>query len=190
MNLDEFLPRFHLQQRQCREPDYPLRQPGRSAAVLIPLVNRADGLNVLLTQRARHLKHHPGQVSFPGGAANDSDPDLKYTALRETHEELGLRPTQVEVIGQLSSYRTISRYEVSPFVGLVSHPFTLVPDTNEVETVFEVPLAFVIDHANHDVYYIQRSGTRFPVYAMVWQEHVIWGATAAILRNLSHQLSK
>lgn len=189
MHIDEFLLRFHLHVNSSQEPDYPLQQRGRPAAVLIPLVNRNGQLSILLTQRAKHLKHHPGQVSFPGGAADDSDDNLQYTALRETKEELGIDPANVTIIGRLTSYRTISRYEVSPFVGLLPGNLSLKPDENEVADVFEIPLSYAMNQSNHEIYHINKGDIKFPVYSIVWQNHLVWGATAAILRNLSHHLS-
>src|SRR6056297_1110083 len=124
-------------------PDGPLRP----AAVLVPLVDRADGLTVLLTERTAHLHAHAGQISFPGGAFEPGDADAVAAALRETEEEVGLAPEQVEVVGRLDTYVTRTGFEVTPVVGLVRPPVLLRPDPFEVADVFEVPLDFILDPA-------------------------------------------
>ncbi len=129
------------------------RLPGREgaavpAAVLVPLVNRPEGLQVLLTQRSADLPDHPGQISFPGGRVEPSDVSVDAAALRETTEEVGLSSARVSVLGHLSDYETVTGYRVTPVVGWVEPPFAVAPDPVEVADVFEVPLAFLIDPAN------------------------------------------
>jgi len=166
-------------------------QPGvgkRIAAVLIPIVQKEDHLSVLLTKRADHLNDHAGQISFPGGRKEDSDIDLKHTALREAHEEIGLGHHYVEPLGHLPDYFTITGYQVTPIVGLVSSIEELVPDTNEVAEIFEVPLAFLMNPANHQIReWVGPDGHR-KFYAMPYETKFIWGATAGMLRNLYHFL--
>ncbi|MCC2603922.1 CoA pyrophosphatase [Planctobacterium marinum] len=188
MKLEEFKQRFYHARNITPEPDYPLRQKGKPAAVLIPLVMR-DELSVLLTRRASHLKHHAGQISFPGGRVDDTDIDLKATALRETEEEIGLKRENIDIVGTLPTFRTISRYEVTPYVSLVKPDFDLVINQDEVDQVFEVPLATVINHDNHLVHTVKRNNSVYPVYFIPWQEHMIWGATAAFIRALSRHLT-
>ncbi len=130
------------------------RLPGREgepvpAAVLVPLINRPQGLQLLLTNAARMLADHPGQISFPGGRLDPGDADHAAAALRETAEEIGLPPAKVDVLGQLSPYETVSGYRVLPIVGWIDPPFELAPDPVEVADVFEVPLDFILDTANH-----------------------------------------
>jgi 8-oxo-dGTP pyrophosphatase MutT (NUDIX family) len=168
--------------------------PGaKPASVLIPLVERRhlDGerkgeafLSVLLTQRTAHLKDHAGQISFPGGRAEDYDASPVDTALRETEEEIGLHRRYVDVIGILPEYMTITGYRVTPVVGIVTPPFELSPDANEVAEAFEVPLSFLMDGSNHE----RRGFTGRHFYAMPYADYFIWGATAAMLRNLYHFL--
>ncbi len=188
MKRQEFLNRFHQAKNIVPEVDFPLKQPGRPAAVLIPLVDNGDDLTVLLTERAKHLKHHPGQISFPGGKKEESDNDLKHTALRETHEEIGIASNEVQIIGELPKFRTISRYEVLPYIGLISAGYETVIDTNEVESVFEVPLTYLLEPNNYFVHWAKRHNRKQPVYFIKWQDYTIWGATASFLRTLSNHL--
>jgi 8-oxo-dGTP pyrophosphatase MutT (NUDIX family) len=168
------------------------------AAVLVPLVQRPGGLSVLLTERTAHLHDHAGQVSFPGGRTDPEDADAVATALREAHEEVGLSADRIEVIARLPTYTTVTRYVVTPVVALVDPDHTLALDSFEVAEAFEVPLAFLMDPAHHRRH-------RFEAAPGVWREflsmpwspdpagqpdrYFIWGATAAMLRNLYHLLS-
>jgi len=158
------------------------------AAVLIPLVLKEDGLWVLLTQRTNHLRDHAGQISFPGGRMDSEDRSPNETALRESEEEIGLDPKRVEIIGHLPQYLTVSGYSVTPVVGLVQAQAEYVLDEFEVADVFEVPLSFLLDPANHQVrvWQSEQGGRRF--YSMPYENRFIWGATAGMLRNLYHLL--
>lgn len=167
-----------------------LATPLTPASVLLPVVVRDAGLTLLFTQRTAHLTDHGGQVSFPGGRAEAYDTSAIDTALRETEEEVGLDRTHVEVLGILPEYRTGTGYRVTPVVGLVQPPFSLRPDPREVAEIFEVPLQFLMDGANH-----QTRSAEFPngrgrrsFYAMPYERFFIWGATAGMLRNLFHFL--
>lgn len=160
------------------------------AAVLIPIVLRADGPTMLFTQRTVHLTNHPGQVSFPGGRREHYDETSVDTALRETEEETGLHRRHIEVVGTLPDYLTITGYRVAPVVGLVTPPFALAPDPREVDEVFEVPLSYLMNGAHHErrtVLLPDNAGSR-TFYAMVYERFFIWGATAGMLRNLFHFL--
>ncbi len=162
----------------------------RAAAVLLPLIVRADGLQVLLTERASHLQHHAGQISFPGGRVEADDVDAVATALREADEEIALKSQQVEVLGCLPTYLTGTAYSVTPVVALVHLPVNLLADKNEVADIFEVPLQFLMDGANHQQR-LWNPGENQAVrsfYAMPYQDRFIWGATAGMLRNLFHFL--
>jgi 8-oxo-dGTP pyrophosphatase MutT (NUDIX family) len=168
-----------------------LDEPPRPAAVLVPLVQRASGLTVLLTQRTAHLYDHAGQISFPGGRVDEGDTTAIDTALRETQEEIGLGPHAVEVIGQLPDYVVATGYQVTPLVGLIERDFTLHLDEFEVAEVFEVPLSFLMDPANHERRIVAVGGLSRTFYAMPYhgrRRYFIWGATAAMLRNLYHFL--
>ena len=158
------------------------------AAVLIPLLLKEDGLSVLLTQRTNHLRDHAGQISFPGGRMDPEDQSPNDTALRESKEEIGLDPGRVEIIGHLPQYLTVSGYSVTPVVGLVQAQAEYVLDEFEVADVFEVPLSFLLDPANHQVrlWQSEQGGRRF--YSMPYENRFIWGATAGMLRNLYHLL--
>ena len=158
------------------------------AAVLIPLLLKQDGLSVLLTQRTNHLRDHAGQISFPGGRMDPQDQSPNDTALRESKEEIGLDPGRVEIIGHLPQYLTVSGYSVTPVVGLVQTQAEYVLDEFEVADVFDVPLSFLLDPANHQVrlWQSEQGGRRF--YSMPYENRFIWGATAGMLRNLYHLL--
>jgi 8-oxo-dGTP pyrophosphatase MutT (NUDIX family) len=160
---------------------------GRSAAfasVLVPLVERPSGLQVLLTRRTDHLRDHAGQVSFPGGRAESHDADAAATALREAQEEVGLGPEHVSVIGQLPAYTTITHFVVTPVVALVQPGFSLVLDEFEVAEAFEVPLAYLMSPGNHRRHTFTWEGGERQFLSMPWGDYFIWGATAAMLRNL------
>jgi len=167
-----------------------IRQKGlKPAAVLVPLVIREAGLTVLLTQRTAHLANHAGQISFPGGRMEEADASPEEAALRETEEETGLPRAHVALIGRLDNYVTITGFEVVPCVGLVTPPFPLAPDPFEVAEVFEVPLAHLIDPANHQHHSrLDPNGKQRYYYAIPYGERYIWGATAGMLVNLSEVL--
>ena len=162
----------------------------RHAAVLVPLVRRPQGLTVLLTKRTDHLNDHAGQISFPGGRTDPEDADAIATALREAREEVGLVADEVEVIGVLPTYTTVTAYEVTPVVGLLDPPRALALDAFEVAEVFEVPLAFLMDPANHRRHAVEWQGLARRFLSMPWgadaggEPYFVWGATAAMLRNL------
>ena len=151
------------------------------AAVLIPVVMRDTGLTVLLTQRTAHLRDHGGQVSFPGGRCEPDDPSVEATALREAEEEVGLIPSQVEIIGRLPVFRTITSFSVVPVVGLVRPPLNLKLDDFEVADVFEPPLEFLMDSRNHVRHEVDVRGTTRAYWSMPWGGYHIWGATAGML---------
>ena len=163
------------------------------AAVLVPLVQRAGGLQVLLTRRTDHLRDHAGQISFPGGRSEPEDGGPAATALREAEEEVGLPHDRVQVIGQMPVYTTVTSFVITPVVALVTPPFELVLDTFEVAEAFEVPLQHLMNPVNHRRHVFSFEGSERQFLSMPWQgpgadgmerEYFIWGATAAMLRNL------
>jgi len=178
------------------DPPWRARTTPRTAAVLVPIVAHPDGATILLTERAAHLRGHAGQVAFPGGGCDPGDASAVETALREAYEEVGLQRERVEVIAQLPQYLTGSNYLVTPVVGIVEPGFDLRLDPFEVAEAFEVPIGFLMDPRHHERRHIVMQGMADrPFYAMPWhdarreREHFIWGATAAMLRNLYRLLS-
>ena len=161
----------------------------RAAAVLVPIVARPEELTVLFTQRTAHLKAHSGQISFPGGRLEQDDESAEAAALRETHEEIGLAPMYVEVLGRLADYHTRTGFRVTPVVGIVTPPFGLTLDAFEVEEAFEVPLSFLLDPANHERHSREFQGRMVHYYAMPYHGRYIWGATAGMLVNLYRHLA-
>jgi 8-oxo-dGTP pyrophosphatase MutT (NUDIX family) len=154
------------------------------AAVLVPIVDRPEGLSVLLTQRASHLKHHPGQISFPGGRMEAGDATPWDAALRETEEEIGLPREHVSLAGYLSDHVVITGYLVTPAVAFVRPGFDLRLDVTEVEEAFEVPLDFILDPAHHVPRERHFGGHTFRGHDIPWQGRNIWGATAGMLMSL------
>lgn len=159
-------------------------ETGIPSAVLVPLVNRTDGLTILLTQRTEYLASHRGQVCFPGGRIEYDDLGPLATALRETFEEVGLRPDTVSPIGCLDDYETLTGFVVTPVVGLIQPPLALQIAPEEVAVAFEMPLAFLLDSTHHRRLTPAHSRIARTAYAIHYQGHYIWGATAAILMNL------
>lgn len=160
-----------------------LERPGRAASVLLALLARPTGLAMLLTERAAHLKDHAGQVSLPGGriAAGETP---AAAALREAHEEVGLAPAAVDVLGSLDVLLTGTGFAVTPVVGLITDAaFVAVPDPREVAQVFEVPLERLLEHGSITVDYFERHGARLRTYELRHERFRIWGATAAILQD-------
>ncbi len=155
------------------------------AAVLLGVIDRPEGPAILLTQRAEHLHDHAGQISFPGGRMEPADPSVEATALREAEEEIGLAPTKVEVLGQLTPYDTVTGFRIHPVIGWIEPPLQLRLDRYEVADVFEVPLRFVLDPANHRRQSYRRGPLTRAYYVLPYQGRFIWGATAGILVNFS-----
>ena len=199
----------HLQQRLLQRGDWEPEHAGDGglfagrepthAAVLVPLVQRPGGLQVLLTRRTDHLRDHAGQISFPGGRAEPEDAGPAATALREAEEEVGLPLNCVQVIGQMPAYTTVTRFVVTPVVALLQPPFTLSLDTFEVAEAFEVPLSYLMNPAHHRRHVWTFDGGQRQFLSMPWRgpgadgverEYFIWGATAAMLRNLYGLLAK
>jgi 8-oxo-dGTP pyrophosphatase MutT (NUDIX family) len=159
------------------------------ASVLVPLVAHPDELTVLFTQRTTQLRNHSGQVSFPGGRAEPHDPTPEFTALREAQEEVGVAMERVEVLARLPDYLTRTGFRVTPVVGLIQPPLLLKPDPREVDAVFEVPLAFLLDPRNHQRRTRELQGQTVGYYVMEFGERTIWGATAGMLVNLYRHLA-
>ena len=167
--------------------DFAVMEPARAAAVLVPVVARSE-LTVLLTERTAHLPTPAGQIAFPGGKVETTDPDPVEAALREAEEEIGLPRMLVEPLGFLDSYRTGTGFLVTPVVALVKPDFALVLDPGEVAAAFEVPLAFLMNPENHKRHSREWRGRERHYYAMPFGDRYIWGATAGMLKNLHDRL--
>lgn len=169
---------------------WPLLPEQTAAAVLLPLVPRKDGLQVLLTRRTDHLHHHAGQISFPGGRLDEADASLVEAALRETREEIGLPPAQLEVLGVLPDFGTPSGFRITPVVALLPAEPELKLEKFEVAEAFEVPLEFLLrreSYQNHRI--VWQDGIRY-VWAVPYAGRFIWGATAGILNMFAHFLQR
>lgn len=160
----------------------------RDASVLVPVIERAHGLQVILTKRASHLKHHPGQVAFPGGKLETGE-TAEIAALREAEEEIGLPRTAVSLLGRLDTHETVTNFTVTPFVGMVED-FTPTPDAGEVEEVFEVPLDFLIAPDSMTIKGRMWQGHRRRYYIIPYGPYYIWGATARMIKSLADRMAE
>lgn len=159
------------------------------AAVLVPLVSRPEGYQMLLTRRTDHLRDHPGQISFPGGRIEASDASPVHAALREAEEEIGLSPDLPRILGYLPTYQTGTGFSVFPVVALLEPPFDLSLDDFEVAEVFEVPLSFLLDPGNHRQEKMHYRGALREYTVMPYGERFIWGATAGMILSLYRRLN-
>lgn len=195
MTKDEFLLRFNLSKPSSYDTQSLQRLAHfdqdvlRPAAVLIGLVERKNRLHVILTKRAAHLKHHPGQVSFPGGKYEQEDAHLSVTAVRETFEEVGIDPSLVTVAGALPPLPTISQFAVTPFIAFIEPHYQSKLDPNEVAEAFEVPAEFLFARSNLSSFHFQLKTVTHKVFAIPYQRHFIWGVTAQIIDAMQRQLT-
>ncbi|MCF6320763.1 MAG: CoA pyrophosphatase [Rhizobiaceae bacterium] len=160
------------------------------AAVLIPVIERANGLSVVFTRRTQKLKSHSGQVSFPGGKIDATDGNARLAALRETHEEVGVAPKAIDVLGQMPDYFTGSGYRISPVIGLLNRDVVFEANRDEVEYIFEVPLAFLMNPVNYRIGSKRFENAERYFYEILWEEQYIWGVTAGIVRMFYNRVFK
>jgi len=189
MNKQDFLNRFMLHHTASISFQNTLPAPMpdvtlKKAAILMPLIQRKNGLHMILTQRALHLKHHAGQVSFPGGKHEITDKNLAHTALRETEEEIGINQESIQLIGSLPSLTTITGYHITPFIGFVKAEQQILIDHQEVKECFEVPFSFLLNPQNFSKQRLFANKKRAYTYCCTYRNHLIWGATAQMLINL------
>jgi 8-oxo-dGTP pyrophosphatase MutT (NUDIX family) len=189
MTKNEFLHRFQLSSLADSLHQYRHNTPLKPAAVLIALIEEDHQLSVVFTKRAAHLKHHPGQISFPGGKVEDFDKNLIEAAIREAEEEIGLNSHKINIIGQLNPYETISGYVVTPIIAFINEQQNFVMDKNEVAEIFQVPLQHFLNFDNHYAIRIERQHKPFSIHFMPFDHHNIWGATAVMLKDLAIHLS-
>lgn len=194
VNTDDRLPRpmisLELPFRADKILTPALMSSLRPASVLVPVMRRGDELTVLLTRRADHLRSHKGQISFPGGRRDEVDVSAAANALREAQEEVAMPPSSVEIIGYLDDYPTITRYMVTPVVGIVSGEPSLYPHEDEVAELIEVPLDFVLSPKSFERKSFMQGGFKVPFYELNFGPHRIWGATAGMLWNLCQKVQR
>lgn len=196
MNRQHFLQQFQLKPTVGYHPESIKRLSHlndsklRKAAVVVGLVDRKEGLHVIFTKRAKHLKHHPGQISFPGGKFEPSDPSLHFTALRELEEEVGILSSQVKIIGELPELPTISLFSVTPIIAMIDPGYEAVIDKNEVESLFEVPASHLLNSDHLYSHTVKFNQYKHRVFAMPFQQHLIWGMTAQIIQSLQQQMKR
>jgi len=172
-------------------PDFKKPTDGvlRPAGVLAPVIIRDGVAELILTKRSSALKHHPGQISFPGGKQDENDDDVVAAALREAHEEIGLPPNLVDVLGTLPTHETVTGFQVTPVIGLVREEFVITAEPGEVEEVFFVPLSHVLKEANFSVQSRRWRGQMRSYYAVPYGPYYIWGATARMLRAWTDRMN-
>lgn len=161
----------------------------RPAAVLLPIIRHADRLSMLLTVRSASLRSHSGQIAFPGGGRDAGDITAVDNALREAHEEIGLDPAAVEIIGYLDDYPTISKYLVTPVVGIIDGAPQLSPHDAEVAEIFEIPMELIANHERFERKILTRDGLNVPFFELNWRHHRVWGATAGMLWDLAGRIA-
>lgn len=189
MDQAEFRLRFNLHPLAAQDPAALPHLGLRKAAVLLPLIDVNGELHLILTQRPMHLRAHPGQISFPGGKIEPSDPDAIAAALREAEEEIGLLRQNVDVLGTFPAHNTFTGFEITPVVGIIKQTFELKLDPGEVADCFTVPLSFFIAPGNRHQKRFLRRGRYYYVHFIPYQQRFIWGATAAIIDHLCRHLS-
>lgn len=190
MTKEEFLRKYSLNNISNSIHEYQHHKPLKTAAVLIPLIDDGEQLQVLLTKRSMHLRHHPGQISFPGGKVEKEDKTLIDTASRETTEEIGLPAKLIDIVGNLHSYQVASGFVVTPYIGFIPNNYQFIKDPNEVSEIFQVPLKHFLNNANHTSINIQREKNLQKIHYIPYKDYNIWGATASMLKDLAIHINK
>ena len=188
MNKHDFHLRYRLHSLSSSITSIPLPYKSRQAAVLVPVIEVNQELHLLLTKRSLHLRHHPGQISFPGGKVEKTDSNAIFTALREAYEEIGLAHDNVDILGVFPSHHTLTGFEITPVVGMIKQPFQLILDPGEVADCFTVPLSFFINKGNRHNTLYYRNGIFYDVHFMPFEDRFIWGVTAAIIDLLCRHI--
>ncbi|OIQ26607.1 CoA pyrophosphatase [uncultured Vibrio sp.] len=161
----------------------------RKASVLVGFIERPQGLSVVLTKRAKHLRHHPGQISFPGGKYEESDTSILYTAIRETHEEVGIDPKYISIFGQMPELVTVSHFSVTPVLAFIDPDYSMSIDPNEVDEVFEIPVSHLLDeHQLFSHLFTINHHHHHRVFALPYKHHFIWGMTAQIIQAMQQHI--
>lgn len=186
MNTQAFLSQFQLTTPSYEHPRAP-RKNSIASAVLIPLMDIQGKLHVTLTRRALHLRKHAGQISFPGGKIEKQDSSIEATALRESYEEIGLAPNQVKLIGRLPDYFTQTGFQISPIIGLIPSDITFKLDQGEVADIYQIPVAYFTDKKAYKDINISYRGKPRRLTFIPYQDRLIWGATAAMLKSLFYK---
>lgn len=193
MLIKDFISAFNKPFVMSQKKNEPFPDANSPAAVLVCIYQFQGEYSVLFTQRAEHLKHHAGQISFPGGKAEKHDKNLIETAYREAEEEVGLKSKHLQLIGSLQPYRTVSGFAVTPIISVYQSSLNiktdLLIDKNEVASAFGVPLAYLMDEKNYSEQIIHRNNKQFPVYFLPYETKLIWGATAGILSILKNHVT-
>lgn len=188
---DALSPQSTIDRRDREKQQSPLVPgPAIPAAVLVGFTERREGINLVLTRRSAELKAHRGQIAFPGGKIDRADSSPRHTALREAEEEIGINSGQMQVIGKLPLYETGTGFIITPITALIEPPYQFVREEGEVDEIFEVPLAHILNHSNYQQQTIMIEGIKRSFWAVPYQDYYIWGATAAILYDLAGTISK
>lgn len=188
MNANEFSSHFILKPVNKAQGISP-KNTDKIAAVLVALIKRPHGLELMLTKRSQHLTLHPGQISFPGGKRELADKNLIETALREADEEINLKAQQLEILGTLHPYTTVTGFSVTPVIGLVNAPINIQIDPNEVDEYFTVPFSFILNKNNRQYQQFFRQGKAHKICFIPYKDKFIWGATAAIIDELCQHIN-
>ncbi|MCK6261825.1 CoA pyrophosphatase [Vibrio sp. ZSDE26] len=194
LKKNDLIQKFQFQQpvsyhaESIKRVSHLANQPLRKASVLVGFIERPQGLSVVLTKRAKHLKHHPGQISFPGGKYEESDPSLLYTAIRETQEEVGISPEHIDIFGQMPELITVSHFSVTPVLAFISPSYSMSIDRNEVDEAFEIPVSFMLDKKQLHSHLFTINQNSHRVFALPYKNHFIWGMTAQIIQAMQQHI--